>query len=150
MALVGLALQVALTFASGGAQGWLLAGSLACFAVFTLWNRHLVGMGLVSIGLILNVAVIGLNGAMPVRPVALVTSGAVAVEDLATTDLGAGRRFEEVDDILGWLGDAIPVDLFGAAMSFGDLIILAGVAVLAGELARYTRRGTRWHLIPEF
>jgi hypothetical protein len=75
-----------------------------------------------------------------------VTSGAVDAEDLADTDLGAGRRFERTDDPVPVLGDIIPVKPFRAAMSFGDLIALMGVGVLAGDLTRYVRRGSRWSL----
>lgn len=148
--LAGVALQVGLAFADFGNEGGLLALSLAVFAVFCGLNRHLVGMGVMTVGLVCNVVVVAANGAMPVRATALVNSGAVAAEDLIHTDLGAGRRFEQVDDVMPWLGDAIPVSPFGAAMSFGDLIVLFGTAALAGELVRYSRRGGRWFVIPDF
>lgn len=146
----GVALQVGLGFADFGSEGALLACSLAIFAVFCGLNRHLVGMGVMTVGLVCNVVVVTLNGAMPVRITALVNSGAASPEDLVDTDLGAGRRFEQVDDIVPWLGDAIPVSPFGAAMSYGDLIVLFGTAALAGELVRYSRRGGRWFVIPDF
>lgn len=144
-AVVGAGLQLA-----GGfdlpAGTMLLAASLALLSGFSLVNRHLVGMGVLAVGLCCNFAAVLIHDGMPVRATALVASGAVDAEDLADTDLGAGRRFERTNDPVPILGDVIPVEPFRAAMSFGDLIALTGVAVLAGDLARYVRRGSRWSL----
>lgn len=148
--IAGVALQVGLAFADLGTEGGLLALSLALFAVFCVLNRQLPGMGVLAIGLVCNVAVVAVNGAMPVRIPALVDSGAVSLAELTSSELGAGRRFEQTDDVVPWLGDAIPIRPFRAAMSYGDLIALFGTAAVAGELARYARRGQRWHLLPDF
>lgn len=127
-------------------DGPLLGASLVALAVFAAWNRHLVGMGVLAVGTACNAVAVALHGAMPVRATALVRSGAATAAELATTDLGFGRRFERTSDLAPWLGDAIPVGAVHAAMSFGDLIALAGIAALAGELARYSRRGSTWSL----
>lgn len=145
----GVALQAGLAFADVAAEGGLLGLSLALFAAFCTVNRHLVGMGVLTVGLVCNVAVIAVNGAMPVRITALVVSGGAELAEVADVDLGAGRRFERVDDVAPWLGDAIPVRPFRAAMSYGDLIALFGVATVAGDLARYARRGQSWFVLPE-
>ena len=87
------------------------------------------------------------NGAMPVRARALVSAGIVEPGALASVDLGAGRRFEQAGDVFVGLADIIPVPLFGAVMSFGDLIVLMGVGTIAGELARRGRAGSTWSLL---
>lgn len=144
-AVIGAALQVAGGF-DVPADTTLLAASLALLSGFALVNLHLVGMGVLAVGLSCNFAAVLIHDGMPVRATAVVESGAVDAEDLADTDLGAGRRFERTDDRAPVLGDIIPVKPFRAAMSFGDLIALVGTAVVAGDLARYVRRGSRWSL----
>ncbi len=146
LAFAGVGLQVLGSVLVLPVDGLLLGLSLAALAAFAFWNRHLVGMGVLAVGVSCNAVAVALHGAMPVRATALIDSGAVSTGDLATTDLGFGRRFERTSDLAPWLGDAIPVDLAHAAMSFGDLIALAGIATLAGELVRYARRGSRWPL----
>ena len=143
VAVVGAVLQVLMGLADLPAENTLFALSLALLSGFAIVNRHLVGMGVLAVGLCCNFAAVLLHDGMPVRATALVESGAVAVEDLADTDLGAGRRFERTADVAPFLGDVIPVAPFGAAMSFGDLIALMGIGTLTGELARYARRGSR-------
>lgn len=144
-AVLGAALQLASGF-DLPAGSTLLAVSLGLLCGFALVNRHLVGMGVLAVGLSCNFAAVLIHDGMPVRATALVASGSVDAEDLADTDLGAGRRFERTDDPVPALGDIIPVEPFRSAMSFGDLIALLGVGVVAGDLARYVRRGSRWSL----
>lgn len=143
VAVVGAVLQVLMGVADLPAENTVFAVSLALLAGFAVMNRHLVGMGVLAVGLCCNFAAVLLHDGMPVRATALVESGAVAVEDLADTDLGAGRRFERAADVAPILGDVIPVAPFDAAMSFGDLIALMGIGSLTGELTRYARRGSR-------
>ena len=132
------------------AEMQLFAASLALLTGFAVVNRHIVGMGVLAIGLGCNLLAVVLHTGMPVRPSALVAAGVVPAEDLIHADLGAGRRFERTGDLLPQLGDIIPVELFGAAMSFGDLIALMGIGAVAGELVRYARRGGRWSLADTF
>lgn len=146
LAVAGVALQAVGSLIGLPLPGLILFASLTCLAVFGLWNRHLVGMGVLSIGIALNALAVLVHGAMPVRATALLRAGAAPVGGLADVDLGFGRRFERTGDLAPWLGDALPVGLFDTVMSFGDLIALAGIASLAGELARYARRGTNGSL----
>lgn len=143
IAAVGAGLQVLMGLADLPAENSVFAVSLALLAGFAAVNRHLVGMGVLAVGLCCNVVAVVVHDGMPVRASALVASGAVVAADLADTDLGAGRRFERTDDPAPVLGDVIPVPPFGAAMSFGDLIALMGIGTLTGELTRYARRGSR-------
>lgn len=145
VAVIGAGLQL-LGALDPPAASLVLAASLALLSGFAIVNRHLVGMGVLAVGLCCNFLAVLVHDGMPVRASALVVSGAADVGDLADTDLGAGRRFEQTDDLAPILGDIIPVKPFRAAMSFGDLIALFGIAAVAGDLARYTRRGSRWSL----
>lgn len=146
LAVAGVALQAIGALVGLPLPGLILFASLACLAVFGLWNRHLVGMGVLSIGVALNAVTVLLHGAMPVRASAVLRAGSAPTGGLPDADLGFGRRFERTSDLAPWLGDALPVGMFDTVMSFGDLIALAGIASLAGELARYSRRGTKGSL----
>ena len=143
LAVGAVALQATLGWFSTEVSGPLLGLSLFLLTGFALLNHHLVGMGVLAVGLALNTAVVLANGAMPVRPEAVVRAGIVEPRELITVDVGAGRRFERTGDWLPVLGDVIPVRAAGAAMSFGDLIVLIGVGTVAGDLTRYARREPR-------
>jgi hypothetical protein len=98
----------------------------------------------VLVGLLLNVAVIGVNGGMPVRADAIYTVDRHA--HLDTIDFGAKRHLEDADDRLTFLGDVLPVRPIGQVLSFGDLILSAGVADVVFRLlkpAGAVRRGRR-------
>ncbi len=138
---VGVALQLVIGWFDPGTQGTVLGVSLAALTGFALVNRHLPGMGVLAIGLGLNMAVVLANAGMPVRPAALVDAGVATPDTLADTDPGAGRTFERDDDLVPFLGDIIPVEPLGAAMSFGDLIALMGIGAVSGELVRHARGG---------
>lgn len=137
---VAIALHLALGLLPSALAGPLLGLSLFLLTGFTLLNVHLVGMGVLSTGLALNAAVVLVNGAMPVRARAVVDAGIARPGELVLVDLGAGRRYEAVGDWLPVLGDAIPIERIGSVMSFGDLIVLVGIAVVAADLVRYARR----------
>lgn len=140
IAVVAVALHLSLGLLGGALAGPLLGLSLFLLTGFALLNLHLVGMGVLSLGLALNAAVVLVNGAMPVRASAVVRAGIARPGELVFADLGAGRRFEATGDWLPVLGDVLPVDALGAVLSFGDLIVLAGIGALAADLARYARR----------
>lgn len=141
LGVLAVAIQVPLGAFTTVVAGPLLGLSLFLLTGFALLNRRLVGMGVLALGLALNAAVVLVNGAMPVRATALVDAGVVAADELRSVDLGAGRRFERTGDWMPVLGDVLAVRPPGAAMSIGDLVVLAGVGVVAADLARYARRG---------
>lgn len=143
VAIVGALLHAGLGALEPDMQGPALGVSLAMLTGFSVVNRHLPGMGVLALGLALNMTVVLANGAMPVRVAALVDAGVVTADELADTDPGAGRRFAQEDDLVDFLGDIVPVQPFGAAMSFGDLISLMGIGAVSGELVRHARRGAR-------
>jgi hypothetical protein len=118
--------------------------SYAMLLVFALANVRLVGMPVVLLGLVLNIAVIGVNGGMPVRPAAIRTVDPHV--KLAELDFGSKRHLETSDDQLTFLGDTLPVEPIGQVLSFGDLILSFGVADVVFRLlkpAGVVRRGRR-------
>lgn len=137
---VGVILQAtALVF--GETSVAVLLASFACLLAFALRNLGLVGMPLVFVGLALNALVITANGAMPVRPQALVVAGAIDATDVGDGDieglaLGPKRRLERPSDRLAVLGDTLPVAPLRTVLSFGDLVLAAGLADVAFRLLR--------------
>ncbi|MGH2734454.1 MAG: DUF5317 domain-containing protein [Actinomycetota bacterium] len=128
----GLALQVAFDLWS---PSWMNAsGALAvvlssnAFVLAWLWlNRRLPGVLLAAVGLALNVVVIASNQAMPVSLHAIEAAGGEA------TSLPRDLKHEPAgsDTILPWLGDVIPMPVVGTVISVGDVVLAAGVGVLA-------------------
>jgi hypothetical protein len=118
----------------GGTAGLaLVLASYALLTTFAVANIRLVGMPVVLVGLGLNIAVITVNGGMPVRAEALRALGEERVDEL---EFGAKRHLEGADDRLTFLGDVIPVRPFREVVSFGDLILAAGIANVVFRLLR--------------
>lgn len=126
----------ALLGASPSAAVTLLLASYAVLSAFAVANLRVVGMAVVLTGLLANAAVILVNGAMPVDPAAVVAAGLARPDDLEEMDLGPARRWEGPSDRLGVLGDIIPVPPLGEVVSFGDLVLAAGLADVAFRLLR--------------
>lgn len=117
-----------------------IVGLVAALA-FTLRNLRFVGMAVVSVGVIANLVPVALNGATPVRADALVEAGMVDAEDLDRVVLSGPRELADAGTRLEVLGDTIPVAIADQVVSFGDLIILIGIAdVLANLMVRRRRR----------
>lgn len=140
--LAGLALQVAVDLgadrgmlAPGAATGGLVASQLLVLA-FVLRNRRHRGMLLLGVGFLLNAAVIVANGAMPVDP--------DAIRRLGVSEPGPITGKHELltaQTRLPWLADRIPVPWLRMVLSVGDLVLGAGVLVLAdGMLRRGSQR----------
>ena len=146
IAVAAVALQLLMGWFDLPAESLVFAASLGLLTGFAALNVHVVGMGVLAIGLACNFAAVLVHGGMPVRASAVVEAGVARPGELADVDLGAGRRFERQGDAAPALGDVIPVEPMGAVVSFGDLIAAMGVASLSGELLRYARRGQRWWL----
>lgn len=124
--------------------------SYLALLVFAGANLHLVGMAVVALGLGLNALVILVNGGMPVDPVALVATGLVEPQELVAVDLGANRQWQSPDDRLAVLADVVPVAPLDEVVSFGDLILAAGLGNVAfrllhpvGGSTQAPRRGAR-------
>jgi len=111
-----------------------LSGALLLVIALT-WSE--IGMRIVATGIALNLLVVLANGFMPVE----MPQGSTAVRDLmpASGFYGAGGT----DAVLGWLGDVLPVTLFGAtyALSAGDVLLMVGVICLIVKLMTTRKLG---------
>lgn len=137
-----------------GVAGQLLAGrldgnvavvlavaSLAGLVAFSIANLHLTGMGVMTIGLGLNLFAITANGGMPVSARALVVADIVPAADVASVELRGARHLERHSDSMKVLGDIIPMG--GQVVSFGDLIIAVATVDVIVHLVRRQRRRQR-------
>jgi hypothetical protein len=77
------------------------------------------------------------NDGFPVDQGALVAARIETSRTVAQASLSGIRHLRTGDDPLWWLGDVIPVRELEHVMSFGDLVIIGG---LACTLAHLTRR----------
>lgn len=105
-------------------------------SAFAIANIRLVGMPVVLVGLVLNLAVITANGGMPVRESSILASRAATAGELPTLDFGAKRHLETPEDKLSFLGDIIPVRASHEVLSFGDLILAFGIVNVIFRLLR--------------
>lgn len=142
--LVGAAavLHATSSLATGDAAVLALGAAIGALLAFAIANPHVTGLVVAGVGLLLNLASLVLNNGVPVRPDALVAAGMVEREGLATYELEGPRHIETGADRVPVLGEVLPMGLIGEVMSFGDLIVVVGVADAARELAR--RRRHRW------
>lgn len=142
--LVPLALAVQLAGGVIGGYRWCLAISVGLVVVFLAANRHVQGTGLVSLGLLANALVVGLNGAMPVSSDASGRAGVSTQPLLSGTDQRhelAGPGTE-----LRWLSDVLPLPLpwRPQVISPGDVLIAAGLAQLVVIGMRRQRPVAGW------
>ncbi len=133
---LGAVLNAAATLLDGSIAAIALAASLAVLIAVAVANRHLTGVAVVGVGLLVNLVSVALNEGMPVRAGALVHAGVVDAEDIATTTLEGPRHLETDADVAGVLGDVLPIPLTHEVMSFGDLIVVLGAADAVRELSR--------------
>lgn len=108
-----------------------LAPALAAYAglvVFAAANVRMRGMAIVLIGLLCNAAVLTVNGAIPVDEEAVVAAGMARAEEVERIDLAAPREWRAPEHRLVLLTDIIPVAPLREVVSFGDLILAAGLA----------------------
>ena len=124
---VTLPLIVAWTGIPGGV--YLVIPALCCLIAFSLLNFTVTGIGVVAFGVFLNLLVIMANGFMPVSPEAIVRADlAPNLAAASELTLQSPRVVETAGDRLVFLGDIIPIGLFDQVLSFGDLILLFGLA----------------------
>ncbi|MEQ8841167.1 MAG: DUF5317 family protein [Acidimicrobiales bacterium] len=135
---IGASLFVDLTEAgpSGAIAVLGLLGGLA----FAIVNLHLVGMTVIVVGIAANLLPVALNGAMPVRPEALVEAEMVTVDELDRVSLTGARELADDDTVLAGLGDTFPVRWTNQVVSIGDLIMMVGLADLVANLMLQRRR----------
>ena len=114
--------------------------SYALLLGFAAVNLHLVGMGVVMVGMVANAAVIGLNDGMPIRPSAVVAAGLATPEQAERMRADVKRRPERPGDRVVLLADIVPVPPLREVVSFGDLAIGVGVADVIVHLMRARSR----------
>lgn len=136
-------LSVVLSALIGGEWGselpWaagFLAASLLSVGAACMLNLHLTGSGIVLLGVALNLVALMLNGHIAVDPDAVIGAGIVSADDLVFVELGAGRAYQDADTILPILGAVVPVRVVGEVLSFGDLIVIAGLANVGFRIPR--------------
>lgn len=117
-----LVLAVALRVAASQAGSWAVAVYVVAFAgvaAVATANLAVPGMALIALGSMLNLIVVAVNGGMPVDAAAVAVAGGRMPADalhIRLTDATA----------LAVLSDRIPVRLFGAAYSVGDVLLTGG------------------------
>lgn len=131
VALAGLVLQVVPLPSSAGRTlvTVVLVSSYLLLIGFLLTNRRLPAVPVMLVGLALNMAVVGLNGGMPVSADAVrIAGGSVASvpQDGAPAEK---HHLMSDDDVLRPLADVIPSPPpLGAVLSIGDLFLYGGLA----------------------
>jgi hypothetical protein len=125
-----------------------LVGSYALLIAFVWVNRRLPAAPLLLVGLVLNMAVITLNGGMPVSESAISISGGHDGTLPAAIDDGK-HHVMTPSDVLTPLADiiALPPPV-ATVLSIGDLFLYAGIAaftviVMRGRFAE-NRRPPAW------
>jgi hypothetical protein len=114
--------------------------SYGTLAAFALRNLRLTGMGVVAVGLVLNIIPIAVNRGMPVRASAIVEARVARPDEIATLGFGGKRHLEGRSDHLKALGDILPDWVFHEVLSFGDLVMAVGIADVFVHLLRPPRR----------
>lgn len=117
-------------------------GSYLALAAFATRNLHLPGMGVVVVGVVLNLAPIALNAGMPVESHAIVRARIASFDEVPSLEFGAKRHLAAPGDHLRALDDTIPDWVTHEVLSIGDLVLSAGVAAVVVSLLR-TGRGRR-------
>jgi len=135
---VGAGLNAHSIVVDGPASIVLLAASLAVLATVAFANRHITGVAVVGIGLLLNLVGVAVNGGMPVRVSAMEAAG--LVEPGEPVEVSDPRHIETSEDPVPVLGDVLPVPFANEVVSFGDLIIVVGAADAVRELSRRRAR----------
>ena len=145
---VGLGLQIALEFVDLPKDqiesvGYaFLMTSYAFVLAFCLANLTTRGIGIIAIGIAMNMVVIGLNRGMPTIPIGNDAHGERIQKPV---ELTIKHRPEHHDDLLKILDDRILLpEPFDEVLSFGDLVMAVGICELAYFASRRRhRRGTR-------
>jgi hypothetical protein len=99
-------------------------------------NSHLVGVPIIALGLALNLLGTAANDGFPVDRGALVAARVESSNTVDAASFSGARHLRTTDDSLWWLGDAIPVRELEYVMSFGDLVVIAGLGCAVSHLTR--------------
>ncbi len=110
--------------------------------VALMQNVHIRGAGVTAFGLALNLFVTVANGHIPTRLEALIGAGRVPedVDPDSIVAIGGLGELETDATSLAVLGDIVPISFFDEVVSFGDLILTAGIFVIAMNIVGTGRR----------
>ena len=108
--------------------------SLALLLAGCLLNRHIAGACVAAAGIAANLAVLLVNGYMPIDAGAVVAAGIIDYDGLDRVLLGAARRWSSDATIAAWLGGAIPLAPLKDVVTLGDVVTAAGLANIGFRL----------------
>jgi hypothetical protein len=119
----------------------LIVGSFL-LVVASLLNAHIKGAIIAGIGITLNLMAVVANGHIPLRfdALATVNDNVDLDTDPSLIQLNELWKLEDGDTNLAAFGDIVPVPFFDEVVSFGDLILVGGLVVLAMNLVLHVRR----------
>jgi hypothetical protein len=148
LALIGLLLQLI-----NPPRPWplvMLVVSFVLLAVFTIANVRLAGFAVILVGLSMNLAVIVLNGGMPVSRAAIVASGQASTLAGLLERPGVKHHLAGTDDRLSLLADvnAVPPPV-AQVISVGDLFTFGGVSIVIASAMCRRPRPARVTPVPE-
>ena len=118
---------------------WLTVSILAFFG-FAFANLAFTGMIVVVIGMLMNLAPVLANGAVPVSERALVSVD--IVDDSGNAAIDGVRESTATATRLAVLGDIVPVPVVNRVISLGDLVILVALADVVANLLLRARTRT--------
>jgi len=148
LALLGLSLQM--VNPPGRWPLVMLLVSFVLLTVFTAANIRIAGFALILAGVVMNFAVIAVNGGMPVARDAVIASGQAGTLDPLTEHRGAKHHLAGPDDRLLFLGDVIAIPRpVSQVISIGDVFTYGGVAVVIVSAMRRRVRSPRVATVPE-
>ncbi len=138
---VGFSLQLFAEVADIGAALTMSITALFAMVVGLVLNSRIRGTIVAAVGVFANLVVTVANGHVPTRFEALVEVGKLTATDAPSAVTLAGlRKLETSGSTLAFLGDVIPLPIFGIVVSYGDLITHAGIIVIAQGLLTSRRR----------
>lgn len=118
-------------------QVWITPLFVLSFALLAWWvweNRHLAGVPLIGVGVLMNLAAVAANGgAMPVDPAAALYAGKPIAEAVGSGVITDVHQAFSAQVMLWALTDIFPVPAgipFAAVYSLGDIVLTVGVAIL--------------------
>ena len=140
LAVAGLALQwlpaPILPMVSARAAAALgLVASYALLLLVLALNRRVPAAPVMTLGLLLNVAVVGANAGMPVSEEAIRSAGGSASD--FSVESNAKHHLMTDEDVLRGLGDVVPIPPpVGVVISVGDVFLYGGMAWFLFQVTR--------------
>ena len=137
----GLSIVLIVTFIGPSQPIWWMFVAYFAFSVFGLRNLHFAGMVVLLIGMLMNVAPMIANGAVPASERALLSVG--EVDEAGEPIITGTRESTETATSFEIFGDVIPVPVFGVVVSLGDLVIAVALADIAMNILLRSRPSGR-------